>query len=264
MNRFLIVLFAVALFVPLTQAGKLILAGGNINDNNGEIYRTFISLSSPGNKDPYIGVITTGAETYNIAKRGGESIVNRLKNQYDVEKVEWLPFHSSRSGSCNDRTLAGKLKSMTGIWINGGNIDRLTSCFIPNGKASVALTVMRQQFNSNFLAVLGSSAGAAVLTSLPRSTGTQTSWETLVNGPAYQPDAGLGLFKNGFVDTHFSEQGRYGNLLRLVYDLRAYSKIGFGIDENTAMLVQGSKFEVLGSGGVYIFDVSNAKGLEKS
>lgn len=174
MNRFLMILAAVAIFMPLTQAGKLILAGDNIDDNNGEIYNTFINLASPGSKNPYIGVITTGAETYSIAKDSGENIANRLRNEYGIGSVEWLPFHTNRSGSCNSDSLVAKLRSMTGIWINGGNMDRLISCFLANDKVSKALSVIRQRFNSNDLAVLGSSAGAAVLSSVPRSTSTKT------------------------------------------------------------------------------------------
>lgn len=38
--------------------------------------------------------------------------------------------------------------------------------------------------------------------------------------------------------------------------------MGFGIDENTAMFVQDSSFQVIGPGSVYIFDVGSASGLK--
>ena len=81
-------------------------------------------------------------------------------------------------------------------------------------------------------------------------------------------EGGLGLFEHGFLDVHFTQRGRHGSFTRLIFDLQKNGKIGFGIDENTAMVMQDNEsFKVVGAGGVYIIDVSSAKkksGQEKS
>ena len=63
---------------------------------------------------------------------------------------------------------------------------------------------------------------------------------------------GLGLIRDVIIDQHFAERGRIGRLLGAV----AHSPrvLGVGIDEDTAILVRGRRFEVLGSGAVYVVD----------
>src|SRR4030095_12724276 len=64
---------------------------------------------------------------------------------------------------------------------------------------------------------------------------------------------GLGLAKNMIVDQHFSERGRIRRLLHAV--AQNPRLLGVGIDEDTAVLIEGEGgFQVLGSGAVYIID----------
>jgi cyanophycinase len=54
------------------------------------------------------------------------------------------------------------------------------------------------------------------------------------------------------IDTHFSQRGRHGRLLAAVAHFP--QDIGFGIDENTAMIVHKDHFEVIGEGAVTVID----------
>ncbi len=80
------------------------------------------------------------------------------------------------------------------------------------------------------------------------------------NHLTYSPAGGLGLFSWGVLDTHFSERGRQGRLIRLLNDTQ--TRLGFGIDEATALLVGFGNAEdspavrmgVTGAGGVYVVD----------
>jgi cyanophycinase len=54
------------------------------------------------------------------------------------------------------------------------------------------------------------------------------------------------------IDTHFSQRGRHGRLLTAVAHFP--QDIGFGIDENTAMVVNKDHFEVIGEGAVTVID----------
>jgi len=54
------------------------------------------------------------------------------------------------------------------------------------------------------------------------------------------------------IDQHFAERGRFGRLLGAVaHNPRV---LGIGIDEDTAAVVQGEEFEVIGSGAIYVVD----------
>src|SRR5262249_48430279 len=61
---------------------------------------------------------------------------------------------------------------------------------------------------------------------------------------------GFGLIADAIVDQHFSNRGRLPRLLGL---LRNYpSQIGIGIDEETAVVIQGTEVSVLGNGTVSV------------
>jgi cyanophycinase len=67
---------------------------------------------------------------------------------------------------------------------------------------------------------------------------------------------GLGLVPRALIDMHFGERGRLPRLLSAV--ARNPEQLGVGIDENTAILIEGPSFEVLGSGVATVVDAKNA------
>src|SRR5207237_6701583 len=63
---------------------------------------------------------------------------------------------------------------------------------------------------------------------------------------------GLGLLRDAIIDQHFAERGRFGRLLGAVaHNPRV---LGIGIDEDTSIVVEQGRGEVIGSGAVYIVD----------
>jgi cyanophycinase len=63
---------------------------------------------------------------------------------------------------------------------------------------------------------------------------------------------GLGLWPEVIFDQHFLKRQRHSRLISLV--LEHPTLVGVGIDERTAAIVSGSRFEVLGEGAVVVFD----------
>jgi len=87
----------------------------------------------------------------------------------------------------------------------------------------------------------------------------QDSWNALVRGPSYIRSGGFNIFTHGFLDAHFTARGKHGAFTRLIYDLKEHGTIGFGIDQNTAIVMNDeNSFRVAGTGGVYIIDVGSA------
>ncbi|MGL4621899.1 MAG: cyanophycinase, partial [Chroococcidiopsis sp.] len=67
---------------------------------------------------------------------------------------------------------------------------------------------------------------------------------------------GMAFLPGVVIDQHFSQRGRLGRLISALAQQPAV--LGFGIDENTAMVVTDSQFEVIGEGSVTIVDESEA------
>lgn len=67
-------------------------------------------------------------------------------------------------------------------------------------------------------------------------------------------EPGMGFLPGVVIDQHFAERGRLGRLLSAVAQQPVV--LGFGIDENTAVVVKGNEFEVVGEGAVTVVDVS--------
>ena len=66
---------------------------------------------------------------------------------------------------------------------------------------------------------------------------------------------GPGLIRNVIIDQQFAERGRIGRLLGAI--AQNPRVLGIGIDEDTAVVVHGTRFEVIGSGAVYIVNGSS-------
>jgi cyanophycinase len=64
---------------------------------------------------------------------------------------------------------------------------------------------------------------------------------------------GFGFINGVVIDQHFAERGRIGRRLGVI--AQNPKNIGLGIDENTAIVVEGERsFYVLGDGAVYVID----------
>ena len=102
--------------------------------------------------------------------------------------------------------------------------------------------------------VAGTSAGASVMseTMLISGDGEESHKISGILGMA----PGLGLIQDVVVDQHFAERGRLGRLLAAV--AQNPRQLGLGIDENTAVVVEGERLRVIGKGAVYVLDGSSS------
>jgi cyanophycinase len=71
---------------------------------------------------------------------------------------------------------------------------------------------------------------------------------------------GLGFFPGSLVDQHFDRKARLGRLARALALLPPSSRIGFGVDEDTALVIDfpSNSARVLGAGGVSVLDARRA------
>jgi cyanophycinase len=134
------------------------------------------------------------------------------------------------------------------IWMPGGDQNRLMKVLLPTGVPEA----IRKRFQAGAV-VGGTSAGAAVLSQI-MITG-QAELDRL-RRDATQTAEGLALWPRAIVDQHFVKRQRFNRLLSAVLDRPEL--VGVGVDESTAAIARGSKFEVVGSGQVMVIDARKA------
>jgi cyanophycinase len=100
----------------------------------------------------------------------------------------------------------------------------------------------------------GTSAGAAVMSAI-MLTG-DADLQSITVG-ATKTAAGLGLWPEVIVDQHHLKRQRQSRLISLV--LEHPTLVGVGIDERTAAIVSGSRFEVIGESSVLVIDARRAR-----
>lgn len=204
----------------------------------------------------------------------------RQQLQGNIDKQRLYPAKTQRQHDyCdNPNTLYKFLEQMDGLFLNGGDQSlTLKAWLTPEGQPSDALTLVKKRFAQQQIVIGGTSAGTAVMTQHNMITGG-TSEGALTFGtyaakapsercelnncdgaiPAtavtYRPEGGLGFFPFGILDTHFTERDRQLRLLILAANTG--TEMAFGIDENTALLVdtKSQKLTVSGQHGVWVIE----------
>jgi len=219
-----------------------------------------------------------------------------LRSQFHLH-LDYPDLAAQQRRACEDPEagLNAVLRRLDGIFLAGGDQARLLESLVnldANGRhtsASEQLRILRQRHAAGSLVVAGSSAGNAAQAGghvrgqpVAMISGGE-SWQALAKGfergrgPTVEgagstgvtyPEGGLGLFSLGALDSHFSQRGREGRLLRFVAD--SGLDYGFGVDENTALLVErpnakgATAMRVIGAGGVFVVDLRAARAMSTS
>lgn len=230
---------------------RLAVIGGRLEDGNAEIYGEMRRLSGgrilifpTASSEP----AAVGAETLEVFRAHGfEAAV--------------APLHDEAPGSDgDDPALAAMIAAWGSLYFTGGDQAKIVAALAPGGRETAALAAIRETQRTGGL-LAGSSAGAAMMSG-PMLLGG-TSLEALVHGVTADPaqpgllmGSGLGFFPFGLVDQHFIKRGRLGRLVVAMTAARV--RRGFGIDENTALFVEGDRGRVCGEYGMMLLDLGTA------
>jgi cyanophycinase len=148
----------------------------------------------------------------------------------------------------NDPASAEVLSSATGVFFTGGDQLRITTIL---GGTLVDSLLQSLVAGGNVL-LAGTSAGAAMMSGTMIIGGDRPG----VTTASVRTGPGLEFLPGVLIDMHFAERGRLNRLLSAV---ALYPhELGLGIDEDTAILVHGDYFEVLGTGSVMVVDAGCA------
>lgn len=139
------------------------------------------------------------------------------------------------------------LDDAAGVFFTGGDQLRITSQI---GDTPIERRVREIHHSGGVIA--GTSAGASVMSETMLVKGSNAGSHRI--GDLHMAP-GLGLIGDVIIDQHFAERGRFGRLVGAVaHNPRG---LGLGIDEDTAAIVDGGTFRVLGCGCVYVIDGSD-------
>ncbi len=220
-------------------SGALVVAGGNIKDI--AIFERFLELA--GGPDARIVVVPTAAE--------GD--VNNLKWDYlesfrEAGATNLNVLHTRDPAEANTAAFVAPLKDAGGVWFTGGRQWRIADAYLG--------TLTEKEFR----AVLdrggvigGSSAGATIQGSyLARG---DTNANTIMMGDHEQ---GFAYIQNVAIDQHLLVRNRQFDLIEIIQ--ARPELLGLGLDEDTAIVVKGNEFEVIGQGYVAIYDSSRIVG----
>lgn len=150
-----------------------------------------------------------------------------------------------------DAAQIDSLKNASLIYISGGDQNRFMSIV----KDTEIETAIHHAWNDGAM-IAGTSAGAAVMsekmiTGDEKKHAEYRSTPRIVEVDNIELAGGLGFLKSSIVDQHFVWRSRYNRLLSLVIE---YPDImGIGIDESTAIIVEGDSAEVVGRSQVVVF-----------
>ncbi|WP_350586012.1 cyanophycinase [Pseudoalteromonas sp. RB2-MNA-CIBAN-0110] len=181
---------------------------------------------------------------------------NTLMNVYNREVI-YPEYTKAEYALCKSGTnaLVSLIKNSTGVMFNSGNAALTHKVLFDQNNNPYPWTQALQTRP----VIVGEGAGAAIQSKVTGMLTNTTSLEALRKGENNTNAGGLGSFNFGVLDTQFSEQNRTFRLAAAlnkneVKNTKTEIQHGFGIDENTALVVikspEGSLITVIGKSGV--------------
>jgi cyanophycinase len=218
-------------------SGALVLVGGALQDP--AIVGRFLELA--GGPEAAIVAIPTAAEAGAYA---GHFAERRLFQDAGARRIRVL--HTRDRAEADSEAFVRPLREAGGVWFSGGRQWRLADAYLGTRTHRELLALLARGG-----VVGGSSAGATIQGSfLVRG---DTAGNTLMIGDHVR---GFGLLRDVAVDQHLLKRNRHFDLVEVI---EARPELpGIGLDEDTAIVVEGDRFEVLGRGYVAIYDARAA------
>ena len=160
--------------------------------------------------------------------------------KYGFDRVTIL--HTRDTVVANTDEFIEPLKTATGLYFLGGRQWRIADGFL-HTKAHKEMFKLLDRGG----VIAGSSAGATIQGSYLARGDTETNQIMMGNH-----EEGLGFITNIAIDQHVLARNRQFDMFDILKNRPEL--LGIGLDENTAIVVHGDEFEVIGASYVVIYD----------
>jgi cyanophycinase len=213
--------------------GSLVIVGGAMEDKS--ILERFIELAG-GPEAPIVIIPTAGeGERYDQYYPGAREFKDKGLKDVTV-------LHTRDRNVANTDDFVAPIRRARGVWFSGGRQWRLADSYLDT-RTELELNALLDRGG----VIGGSSAGATIQGSYLVRGDTKNN--TIMMGDHVE---GFGFLKNSAIDQHLLTRNRHFDLIPVIE--KHPHLLGIGIDEDTAIVVRGDSFEVIGRSVVAIYD----------
>ena len=214
--------------------GSLVIVGGSMQDPS--ILDTF--MQHAGGKEANIVVVPTAA-----ADSIPQEYLGRIKQRFINSGIPNVTvLHTKDRSLADSDSFVAPIQEADGVWFTGGRQWRIVDSYMN--------TLTQKEFENVLKrggVIGGSSAGATIQGSYLARGDTKTN--TIMMG---DHEKGFAYIKNVAIDQHLLQRNRQFDLIEII---RAKPHLlGIGLDENTAIVVEGNEFEVIGESYVAVYN----------
>lgn len=213
--------------------GSLVIVGGGRMPR--EVAQKFIDLAG-GPESTIVVLPTANPDPLPSPPQEG-----RFLERLGAKKVVTLPDRTLQGVS--DPEFLNALKEAKGIWFGGGRQWRFMDAYAETPAAEAIRAVLERGG-----VIGGSSAGATIQGEYLVRGSPQGNFEMMAEGY----ERGMNFLPGVAIDQHFKQRNRLPDMLGVMYEHPQL--LGIGLDEGTAIIVQGHTAEVMGLGEAHFFD----------
>nr|ANY58055.1 Cyanophycinase [uncultured bacterium] len=220
---------------PAAEARLVIIGGAEDRTGERRVLREFVRMS--GGEAARLVIVPVGSSFPDEVGREYEEAFRAL----GVSEVARLAIDSREHAKKSD--MLALVERATGVFFTGGDQMRIMSVL-----GGTPFDTLLHRRSTDGLVIGGTSAGAAIMSATMIVSGDTSA----VRLGAVQTGPGMEFLRGVIIDQHFAQRGRIARLLAVVAQFP--HELGMGIDENTAVVVEGHTCRVIGSGSVTILD----------
>jgi cyanophycinase len=219
------------------NGGTLVLIGGAC-EPTGDALGAFLRHSNALDGGKIVGLTTASQDPAGSAREWMKSFQEAGATHVEIPIV-------ARRDQAQDRRIVRMIEEADGIFFGGGDQVHLVATV---GGSRVDRAV--REAYARGATICGTSAGSAALTETILAGGEPDEYGQM---QAVHLGPGFGLLGfRAMIDTHFTQRRRLQRLFMVI--AQNPETLGLGIDEDTALVVQGHLGEVVGKGSVTFVD----------
>jgi len=235
------ILFALVLVAGITLSaaehgpdkGTLVIVGGNMQDST--IVKRFIDLA--GGTEAPIVIIPTAGEADDEYDQYWSGV--RAWRENGAKHITVM--HTRDRKVADSEAFVKPIREARGVFFGGGRQWRLADSYLDTRTHKELAALLARGG-----VIGGSSAGASILASFMVRGDTKSN-EKMIGDHT----VGLGFLKNAAIDQHLLRRNRQFDMLEVID--KHPNLLGIGIDEDTAIVVEGDRFDVIGKSYVVVY-----------